>query len=124
MLKAALVNRGVEKGGVLDTGEEQQVVASLVKQRREAIEQFRAGGRGDLADREAAEIPILETYLPPALAVAEIERAVDAVIAELGASGPKDLGRVMKGVMERLKGSHVDGKAVNEIVKQKLGGAR
>jgi uncharacterized protein YqeY len=124
MLKAALVNRGIEKGRPLEPGDEQQVVASLVKQRRDAIEQFRAGRRGDLADREAAEIPILETYLPPALDTAEVARTVDEVIAELGATTPKDLGRVMKSVMERLQGGRVDGRAVNDIVRQRLVGSR
>ena len=121
MAKAALMNREVEKGAALDDGESRQVVASLIKQRRDSIEQFRKGGRDDLADKEAAEIATLETYLPPALDAAAIEAIVDDVIQSTGASGAKDLGRVMKGVMPRLAGQTVDGKQVNEIVRRKLG---
>jgi uncharacterized protein YqeY len=122
MLKAALVNRSVERGHDLDEIESQQVVASLVKQRRESIEQFLAGGRTDLADKERAEIALLETYLPPALDPAEVEQAIDAAIAETGATSPKDLGRVMKAVMARLAGRGADGKAVNTRVRERLGG--
>jgi uncharacterized protein YqeY len=121
MAKAALMNREVEKGGALDDGESRQVMASLIKQRRDSIEQFRKGGRDDLADKEAAEIATLETYLPPALDAAAIEAIVDEVIHSTAASGAKDLGRVMKGVMPRLAGQTVDGKQVNEIVRRKLG---
>jgi uncharacterized protein len=122
MLKAALVNRRVERGHPLDENESLQVVASLIKQRRDSIEQFLAGGRQDLADKEAAEIPILEAYLPPAVDPAEIEHAVDAAIAETGATSPKDLGRVMKAAMARLAGRGADGKVVNELVRRKLTG--
>ena len=122
MLKAALVNRRVERGHPLDEAESLQVVTSSIKQRRDSIEQFLAGGRQDLADKEAAEIPILEAYLPPALDPVEIERAVDAAIAETGAASPKDLGRVMKVAMTKLAGRGVDGKVVNELVRQKLVG--
>jgi uncharacterized protein YqeY len=97
------------------------VVASLIKQRRDSIEQFTKGGRGELAAREAAEITVLESYLPPPVDPAAIEAAVDAVVAETGATGAKDLGRVMKGVMSRLAGQTVDGKVVNQLVRQKLG---
>ncbi len=121
MLKAALVNRSVERGHDLDEVESQQVVASLVKQRRESIEQFLAGGRTDLADKERAEIALLETYLPPALDPAEINEAIEAAIAETGATSPKDLGRVMKIVMARLAGRGADGKAVNARVRERLG---
>jgi uncharacterized protein YqeY len=121
MAKAALMNREVEKGAALDEGESRQVMASLIKQRRDSIEQFRNGGRDDLADKEAAEITTLETYLPPALDASAIEAIVDEVIQATGASGAKDLGRVMKGVMPRLVGQTVDGKQVNEIVRRKLG---
>jgi len=120
MLKAALMNREVERGRSLDDAESLQVVASLVKQRRDSIEQFTKGGRQDLADKEAAEIRVLETYLPPAADAAEIDRAIDAAIAETGATSAKDLGRVMKAAMARLAGQGVDGKAVNERVRQKL----
>lgn len=121
MAKAALVNSEVQRGRALDDAEAQQVIASLIKQRRDSIEQFRAGGRADLADKEAGEIVTLEAYLPPPLDPAEIDAAVDAAIAETGASSPKDLGRVMKGVMSRFAGRAVDGKMVNEIVRKKLG---
>ena len=121
MAKAALMNREVEKGRALEEPEVEQVIASLIKQRRDSIEQFTKGGRPELAAREAAEITLLETYLPPPVDQAAIEAAVDAVVAETGASGAKDLGRVMKGVMSRLAGQTVDGKVVNQLVRQKLG---
>jgi uncharacterized protein YqeY len=121
MVKAALMNGEVAKGRALDDGEAQQVLASLIKQRRDSIEQFTRGGRAELAAREAAEIGVLESYLPPPVDPAAIEAAVDAVVAETGATGAKDLGRVMKGVMSRLAGQTVDGKVVNQLVRQKLG---
>src|SRR5262245_44003682 len=120
MLKAALMNREVERGRTLDDSESQQVVASLVKQRRDSIEQFTKGGRQDLADKEAAEIRVLEAYLPPAADPAVVERAITEAIAETGASSAKDMGRVMKAAMAKLAGQSVDGKAVNELVRQKL----
>jgi uncharacterized protein YqeY len=122
MLKAALVNREIDRGHPLDDGEARQVVGSLVKQRKDSIEQFTKGGRQDLADKEAAEIKILETYLPPAADPAAIERAVIDAVAETGATSPKDMGRVMKAAMARLAGQSVDGKTVNELVRQKLSG--
>ena len=121
MLKAALVNRAVEKGTGLDDREARQVVVSLVKQRRDSIEQFTKGGRQDLAEKEAAEIAVLETYLPPAADHAAIERAIADAIAETGATTLKDVGPVMKAAMAKLTGQ-VDGKAVNELVRKKLGG--
>ncbi len=120
MLKTALMNREIERGRALDENESRQVVMSLVKQRRDSIEQFTKGGRQDLADKETAEIAILESYLPPALDAAELERVVDAAIAESGASSAKDMGKVMKAVMAKLAGQTVDGKAVNELVRRKL----
>jgi uncharacterized protein len=120
MLKAALMNKSVEKNRALEPSEEQQVVSSLVKQRRDAIQQFTAGGRTDLADKEQAEIVVLETYLPPAASVEELERAVAEAIAETDASGPKDIGKVMKTVMARLAGKTIDGKKVNELVRARL----
>ena len=122
MAKAALMNAEVQRGRGLTEPESQQVMASLIKQRRDSIEQFNAGGRNDLAAKEAAEITMLETYLPPPIDQAEIEMAVDAAIAETGASSAKDLGRVMKGVMAKLAGRTVDGKLVNEIVRRRLAG--
>ena len=122
MLKAALMNREVERGRALDAAEAQQVVAALVKQRRDSIEQFTKGGRSDLADKESAEIVVLEKYLPPAADPAAVERAVMEAIADTGATTAKDMGRVMKAAMTKLAGQSVDGKAVSELVKQKLSG--
>ena len=123
MAKAALMNREVERGRPLDDAESQAVVASLIKQRRDSIEQFRKGGREDLAVKEEAEIAVLETYLPPPIDAAHLEAAVSEVIAETGATGAKDLGRVMKAVMGRFAGTPVDGKVVSELVRRRLGGA-
>jgi uncharacterized protein YqeY len=122
MLKAALVNRAVDKGRDLDDPEARQVVTSLVKQRKDSAEQFSKGGRQDLADKETAEIAVLESYLPPAVDPATVERAVAEAIAETGARLPKDIGRVMKAAMAKLAGQTVDGKTVNEIALRKLGG--
>jgi uncharacterized protein YqeY len=122
MLKAALMNREVEKGRALDDAESVQVVSSLVKQRKDAIEQFRAGGRQDLVDREQAEVVFLGRYMPPAADEAAIVRAIEAAVAETGASSVKDMGKVMKAVMSRLAGVTVDGRAVSESVKKRLGG--
>ena len=122
MLKAALMNREIEKGRALDDVEAKQVVHSLVKQRRDSVEQFTNGGRRELADKELAEIGILETYLPPAADPALIVRAVVEAVAETGARSPKDMGRVMKATMTRLAGQSVDGKLVNELVRKKLAG--
>jgi uncharacterized protein YqeY len=121
MLKAAIVNKGVEKGRDLDDAEVLQVVASLVKQRRDSIEQFAKAGRTDLVERETAEIAVLEQYLPPPASQAEIDAAVDAAIAESGATTAKDLGKVMKAVMPKLAGKSADGRVVNETVRRKLG---
>ena len=122
MLKASLMNRYVEKGSALDDAEARQVVRSLVKQRKDSVEQFTKAGRRDLADKEAAEIIVLESYLPPAAVSASVEKAIGEAIAETGATSPKDIGRVMKGAMAKLAGQNVDGKAVNELVRQKLSG--
>ena len=120
MAKAALVNASVSKGRDLDESEGLQVLASLIKQRRDSIDQFQAAGRQDLVDRETAEIAVLERYAPPAVSADELDRAVAAAIAETGASTPKDMGRVMKAVMAALAGKTVDGKAVNELVRKRL----
>ena len=122
MAKAALMNGEVQRGRALEEAEGQQVINSLIKQRRDSIEQFKKGGRDDLADKEAAEITILEAYVPPPLGAAEIDAAVDAAIAETGASSAKDLGRVMKAVMNGFAGRTVDGKMISEAVRKKLGG--
>jgi uncharacterized protein YqeY len=122
MLKAALMNREVEKGRALDEVESLQVVNSLVKQRRDAIDQFRAGGRTDLADKEEGEIVLLQRYLPPAADEAAIVAAIGAAITETGAAGPKDMGKVMKAVTAKLAGLTVDGRALSEAVKKRLAG--
>ena len=121
MLKTALTNKSIEKGRALDDGEEMQVVSTLVKQRRDSIEQFTKGGRQDLADKEQAEIVILNAYLPAAASDDDIAAAVANAITETGASNAKDMGRVMKAVMAALAGKTVDGKKVSEAVKAKLG---
>jgi uncharacterized protein YqeY len=123
MLKAAFMNKSVEKGHDLDDAEAQQVVNTLVKQRRDSIEQFQKGGREDLVAKETAEIAVLESYLPPSADPAVIERAVMDAIAETGASSPKDMGKVMKAAMARLTGQAADGKTDNEIVRKMLSGA-
>ena len=121
MLKAAIMNKGVEKGRDLEDAEVQQVVSSLVKQRRDSIDQFGKAGRTDLVEKETSEIVVLEAYLPPAATADEIDAAVSAAIAATGASSPKDMGKVMKAVMPMLAGKNADGKAVNEAVRRKLG---
>jgi uncharacterized protein len=121
MLKAAIMNKGVEKGRDLEDAEVLQVVSSLVKQRRDSIEQFSKAGRTDLVEKETGEIAVLEAYLPPAATAAEIDAAVSAAIAEAGATSPRDMGKVMKAVMPMLAGKNADGKAVNEAVRRKLG---
>ena len=123
MLKAAVMNKGVEKNRDLDDAEVLQVVASLVKQRRDSIEQFEKAGRTDLVAKETGEIRVLEQYLPPAASPEEIDAAVAAAVAESGATSPKDIGKVMKAVMPKLAGKHADGKTINEAVRRKLGAA-
>jgi uncharacterized protein len=123
MLKAAIMNKGVEKGRDLDDAEVVQVVGSLVKQRRDAIEQFSKAGREDLVAKETSEIGVLELYQPPAATAEEIAAAVAAAMEETGASSTKDVGKVMKAVMPKLAGNSVDGRMVNEAVRQKLSGS-
>lgn len=120
MLKAAITNRAVEKGRDLDDAEVVQVVASLVKQRRDSVEQFAKAGRTDLVDKETAEIGTLEAYQPPAATAEEIDAAVASAIAETGAATLKDMGKVMKAVMPKLAGKTADGKIVSEAVRRKL----
>ena len=121
MLKAAIMNKGIEKGRDLDDAEVLQVVSSLVKQRRDSVDQFSKAGRTDLVDKEAAEIVVLEEYLPPAASPDEIEAAVAAAVAETGATTAKDMGKVMKAVMPKLAGKNADGRAINDAVRRKLG---
>jgi uncharacterized protein len=120
MLKSALTMKGIEKGRDLDERESQQVVQTLVKQRRESIEQFTKAGRTELAEKEAAEIVVLERYLPPAVSPEDITAAVDQAVTETGAKTAKDIGMVMKAAMARLAGKNVDGKVVNEAVRKRL----
>ena len=121
MVKAALMNGEVAKGRPLEEPEAQQVLASLIKQRRDSIEQFGKAGRTDLVDKESAELAVLEHYAPPAVPADELERAVETAIRETGAAGAKDMGKVMKAVMAALAGRSIDGKTVNELVRKKLG---
>jgi uncharacterized protein YqeY len=122
MVKAAVMNREIEKGGELDDEEMMKLLRSLVKQRRDSVEQYEKGGRPELAAKEKTEIEVIETYLPQAASREEIEAAVGTAIAETGASELKDMGRVMKAVQGALAGKNADGKTVSEIVKAKLGG--
>jgi uncharacterized protein YqeY len=120
MLKTALTNKSIEKGRALEGPEELQVVSMLVKQRRDSIDQFTKGGRQDLAEKEQAEIAILETYLPASASDDEIAAAIAAAVAETGATTAKDMGKVMKAAMAGLAGKTVDGKKLSEAVKAKL----
>jgi uncharacterized protein YqeY len=118
-VRGAIRNKEIEIGGMLDDEGILRVIRTLVKQRGDSIEQYAAGGRADLAEKEAAEKAILESYLPAAPDAAEVERVVREVIAEVGAEGPKDMGRVMKPALARL-GPAADGKAVSQTVKRLL----
>lgn len=120
MVKAAMMNRKIEKGSDLTDDDVQKLLRSLVKQRRDSIEQYEKAGRQELVDKEAAEIAVIETYLPQAASAEEIEQAVLAAIAETGAISMKDMGRVMKAAQAALAGKNADGKQVSEIVKAKL----
>ena len=120
MVKAAMMNRQIEKGGELDDDEMQKLLRSLVKQRRDSIEQYEKAGRQELVDKEQAEVAVIETYLPQGASAAEIEVAVQAAITETGATSMKDMGRVMKAVQAALAGKNADGKAVADAVKIKL----
>ena len=120
MVKAAMMNRKIEKGTELDDGEMQKLLRSLVKQRRDSIEQYEKAGRQELVDKEQAEINVIETYLPQAASAAEIEAAVSAAISETGATSIKDMGRVMKAAQTALAGKNADGKLIAETVKAKL----
>ena len=120
MLKAAMVNRQIEKGGELDEEELIKLLRSQAKQRRDSVEQYEKGGRQDLADKELAEIAVIEGYLPQAASQEEIDKAVAAAIAETGATSVKEMGAVMKATMVILAGKNPDGRAVSETVKKKL----
>ncbi len=124
MVKSALKNREVEKMAPLDDKESQQVLSTLIKQRKDSVEQFTKGGRQELADKEAAEIVLIESYLPKAAGEEEIVAGVKAVIAEMGSPTMKDMGTVMKNAMAKFakQGMRVDGKQVSEAVKMELSG--
>ncbi|MFZ0309084.1 MAG: GatB/YqeY domain-containing protein [Candidatus Sulfotelmatobacter sp.] len=124
MVKSALKNREIEKMAPLDDKESQAVLTTLIKQRKESVEQFTKGGRQEMADKEAAEIVLIEAYLPKAAGEAEIVAGVKAVIAEMGSPTMKDMGTVMKNAMARFSGAgmRVDGKVVSEAVKRELAG--
>lgn len=120
MVKANLMNRQIEKGAELTDDEIAKALQSLVKQRRDSIEQYEKAGRMELAEKEAAEIGHIEIYLPKAASAEEIDTAVTAAIAEIGASSIKDMGTVMKAALAKLAGKSADGKTVSEAVKAKL----
>jgi uncharacterized protein YqeY len=119
MLKSAVKYREIEVMKPLDDAGVQQVIASEIKRRRDSVEQYRAGNRADLADKEEAEIAVLQAYLPEQLSEDQVRAKVDEVIARVGAKGPKDMGAVMKALLPEVQGK-AEGKAVSELVKQKL----
>lgn len=121
MVKANLMNRKIEKGGELTDDEVLKALQSLVKQRRDSIEQYETAGRKELAAKEAAEIAVIEVYLPQAANADEINAAVEAAVTETGASSMKDMGTLMKATMAKLAGRSADGKMVSEAVKARLG---
>ena len=120
MVKANLMNRQIEKGGELTDEEITKALQSLVKQRRDSIEQYEKAGRNELAQKEASEISHIEAYLPQSATPDEIAAAIDAAIAETGASSMKEMGTVMKAALAKLSGKTADGKMVSEAVKSKL----
>ncbi|MGE5736139.1 MAG: GatB/YqeY domain-containing protein [Acidobacteriota bacterium] len=122
MIKTALKHREVEKMAPLDDKESLQVLSTLIKQRKESADQFRKGGRDQMADKEEAEITLIESYMPKAAGEAEIAAGVKAVIAEMGAPTIKEMGTVMKNVMAHFQAAsmRVDGKTVSELVKREL----
>jgi uncharacterized protein YqeY len=121
MVKASVMNREIEKGGELTEDEMTRALQSLVKQRRDSIEQYEQGGRAELADKERAEIAVIESYLPQAASVEEIEQAVAEAILETGATTMREMGAVMKAAQSRLAGRSADGRTMSEIVKARLG---
>jgi len=124
MVKTALMNKKIEKMADLDDKEAQQVMSTLIKQRKDSIEQFTKGGRQEMADKEAAEIAVIETYLPKAAGEADILSVVKSVVAEMGSPTMKDMGTVMKNAMAKFaaKGARVDGRVLSEAVKKELKG--
>jgi len=122
MVKAAIMNREKDGGGAITDEDVLKLLRSQVKQRRDSVEQYQKAGRPELADKEIAEIAVIETYLPQAASEAEIEQAVSEAISETGASSMKDMGAVMKAVMPKLAGKNADGRSVSDTVKKKLAG--
>ncbi len=122
MVKTALKNREIDKMAPLDDTEAQQVLSTLIKQRKDSVEQFTKGGRQEMADKEAAEMKLIEAYMPKAAGEDQIIAGVKAVIAEMGSPSMKDMGTVMKNAMARFasEGLRVDGKVVSEAVKREL----
>lgn len=120
MVKSALKNKEIEKMRPLESMEALQVLQTLVKQRHESVEQFTKGGRDDLAQKEAQEIKIIESYLPPAPNDAEVSRAIEDAIAETGADSLKQMGAVVKAARAKLEGKTVDGKVLSDKVRQRL----
>ncbi len=120
MMKASVMNREIEKGGALSEEEMTRALQSLVKQRRDSIEQFEKAGRQELAEKERAEIEVIEAYLPQAATREEIESAVDEAIAETSATTMREMGAVMKAAQSRLSGRSADGRTLSEIVKARL----
>ena len=121
MVKAALMNRQIERGAEPTDDEVTKLLQSLVKQRRDSVEQYEKGNRPELAAKERAEIVVIEEYLPQAATREEIDQAVEAAVAETGATSVKEMGAVMKAAQARLAGRNADGRTVSEIVKEKLG---
>jgi len=122
MVKAAIMHREKEGGGELADEDVTKLLRSQVKQRRDSVEQYQKAGRQELVDKEAAEIAVIEEYLPQAASEAEIEQAVSAAVADTGATSMKDMGAVMKAAMAKLAGKNADGKLISETVKKKLAG--
>ena len=120
MVKAAVKNREIEKGEDLTDDELMKVLRSLVKQRRDSVEQYEKAGRQELADKETSEIEIIESYLPQGASAAEIEQAIQLAIEETGAKSMREMGAVMKAAQARLAGRNADGKTVSDLVKAKL----
>lgn len=120
MIKAAVLNKEVEMKKDLDDADMSRIMTTMIKQRKESVEQYEKGKRAELAAKERQEISIIESYLPKALSADELERIVESVIGETGATSAKEMGTVMKAVMTRLAGQPVDGKQVSDLVRSKL----
>ena len=116
------MNREIEKGGEMDDEEMMKLLRSLVKQRRDSVEQYEKGGRQDLVNKEKSEIEVIEAYLPQAASREAIEQAIEAALVETGATSMKDMGKVMKAAQAALAGKNADGRLVSELVKAKLAG--